>query len=348
MKQYCIILFLLVSWPSLGSAQNGVTEDVPEEVEAGPVVAAELATVQEAEARLALVEAELATAQGSVAVFEAVEEAEATAENTIVCLGRWDSGPDCGPTEEPLHLRRQRGIASEIALVLGNTILIAFPDTNGGYKTLQEAGFTAVNILNEDEDSRTVGTYTAAAMSDSELGESYLIVVLNDALIETQPSHGSLIGIEVVTSRDADPETRYARWRNGFSLPGLGHSGFWIPVGLFASDLSRDAGTGIPFATMPVGLAWGVQFNLKNISLGVSAFASWMVRASTEESTDTGAGFTLQSLALGALINIGGWVAVGAGHAWDFGRADGVDDPGWFFTFGLGPRLINTIAGVAN
>ena len=137
-------------------------------------------------------------------------------------------------------------------------------------------------------------------------------------------------------------DTSYFTVKNSFSLYGVAGtaSGFWIPIGLFATNFKATQ-DGIPLAAFPVGAAFGGRLFVSNgFYLGASAMINYAIYPSTQnQQTGSSSGsVNLQSAAGGALFDIDGYLYLGAAYLKDF-RSSG-DSPGAMFVVGAGPQFL--------
>ena len=130
-------------------------------------------------------------------------------------------------------------------------------------------------------------------------------------------------------------------WYQGIDIGGA--KGLWAPVLLFNSNLKADA-TGIPFASMPVGLAWGKKKYFKNDGyIGLSLMGNWLIYTQGEKDTDltTINSFSFKNVGLGVLLDLNDAIYLGYAYGLDF--RSGSKDPGGMFVFGFGPKLISSL-----
>jgi hypothetical protein len=193
----------------------------------------------------------------------------------------------------------------------------------------------------------SAGDVTIAKVAHKSLNVSKSTVVVpldelrvldNQALVTVRVDFNSLAGKPPRASHIG-----YFRLKNSASLYGLAKSGtgFWLPVGLFATDF-KNTQDGISLAAFPVGLAWGVRFYLpgKSQYIGTSAAVNWAIYRAPSDMTMPGdsQGFSLQSAAVGVLADLSGYAYVGGAYIADF--REGQSSPGWVFVVGAGPQLL--------
>jgi hypothetical protein len=99
---------------------------------------------------------------------------------------------------------------------------------------------------------------------------------------------------------------------------------------------------GIPFASFPIGIAWGMRFFIVgDFYLGGSVMINYAIYPSTQNQTTTAGGnssVNLQSGAVGGLLDVDGYLFVGGAYLAEFGA--NARSPGGMFVVGIGPRLL--------
>ncbi len=127
-----------------------------------------------------------------------------------------------------------------------------------------------------------------------------------------------------------------------------GSSGVWIPTLQFSSNLKSSA-DGIPFASLPIGLAWGAKLLVHRSNyIGGSVMANWLLFNQPVNSVPSpdATSFTVKALTVGVLFDVNNWASLGVVYGKDF--ESGVSDPGFMVVFGFGPRLIQSLKGKDN
>jgi hypothetical protein len=116
---------------------------------------------------------------------------------------------------------------------------------------------------------------------------------------------------------------------------------FWIPVGLFSTNFKRTE-DGIPFASMPIGLAMGWKWYFSNDShIGLSVVGNWLIYPKSEVVTTSGEKrkvYNLSAVSLGLLFDLRNYLYVGYAYGWDL-KKDG-RDPRNMFVIGFAPDLL--------
>jgi hypothetical protein len=156
-------------------------------------------------------------------------------------------------------------------------------------------------------------------------------------------------------------------WSMGGAIP------FWFPVGLVGTNFQPiESGSGVPIAALPAGLAFGIKFELgRGFFLGASAFCNWSIQPQTGGAAhalpypgkgenvvpsptrgggsghfatgDTGNTITLKALAAGGLVDVGGYLLLGAAATVDFTRKEPAVTP--IFVVGVGQRFLEFLSG---
>jgi len=123
--------------------------------------------------------------------------------------------------------------------------------------------------------------------------------------------------------------------------------GFWFPTLQFSSNL-KSTTDGVPFASLPIGFAWGGKYtkvkkkNQKEVQnyIGASLMANWLIYTQPENTSPaTSNSFNLQGGTLGVLIDINDVITIGYAHGFNF-RTDN-NNPGSMFVLGFGSKAIN-------
>jgi hypothetical protein len=124
--------------------------------------------------------------------------------------------------------------------------------------------------------------------------------------------------------------------------------GFWIPVFLFSSNL-KSGENGIPFAAMPIGVAWGwKKFNSKGKYKGVSVMGNWLIYSEGEENEDftTSTNFSVSNISIGTIIDLNDVIYLGYAYGFDF--RTNISDPGHMFVLGFGSGAIRYLKSNKN
>lgn len=157
-------------------------------------------------------------------------------------------------------------------------------------------------------------------------------------------AHKELVTVQVAHGDSTNPTitTRYFRHDHKGQLYGRG--GFWLPVGLFSSNL-RSGDEGIPFAAMPVGIGWGARYHWsRNIFAGVSVIASWLVSPELDAGGKRTGSYAASGLTLGGVIDAGGYLLVGGAYGFDF--RSGHENPGALLVVGPAPKLLEFVTSL--
>lgn len=127
---------------------------------------------------------------------------------------------------------------------------------------------------------------------------------------------------------------------NLYQAFGAETAGFWMPSVLFSSNL-RSTEDGVPFASLPIGLAWGAKYtSQKGRYVGFSVMANWLIYTQPENSTiDTSTSFNLGGLTYGLAVDINDVITLGYAYGNNFRK--GYSDPGHMFVLGFGSKALN-------
>jgi hypothetical protein len=233
-----------------------------------------------------------------------------------------------------------------------DVILIRFYDANGNPTTASGAG---INSFSTSINNTQVDT---AVLDANGLGRNYFAVALNDGdplgkkICDTR--HRDLIQI-TANSSSGGGFSVIARRENlwdvyGYNVGSNGVLGFWVPVGIFASNL-KPTDQGIEFSAMPFGGALGGRWWLNpEAYLGFSMAGMYAI-ASTSEKTGSGSStgntILVSSAAAGVIVDISSYVYVSGTYQWRFapGTPSERGDPGFMVGFGAGPGLLSLLAG---
>lgn len=160
--------------------------------------------------------------------------------------------------------------------------------------------------------------------------EFYFTIDLNE--LGDAPGNKEIITVTVTGKNDVLLSKGYFKYFNDSQL--YPNYGFWLPVGLFSSDLRKDS-LGLTFFAHPIGFAWGNKFNFKNWYLGTSlAFNYTVSRSRTNENV------YFNDASTTALIDINGFGYVGYNVPWDLGKSQNNS-----FVIGVGANLIQLLRG---
>lgn len=123
------------------------------------------------------------------------------------------------------------------------------------------------------------------------------------------------------------------------SFGGSDLKGFWIPLLQFSSNLQSTA-EGIPFASLPIGLGWGVKkIGRRGGYIGVTLMGNWLFYNQPDNIPNADVNsFTVSALTYGGMIDINNVITIGGVYGNDL-RKDQAD-PGFMFVLGFGPRLM--------
>ncbi len=193
--------------------------------------------------------------------------------------------------------------------------------------------------------------------------------------------NGALLKIVVKLENQTTDYLWYTRVHRPLTLYRIGGSRVpvWIPAGLFGSNFRRTSPEGgVPFAVLPAGVAIGGKYHFaEGFHLGLSALALYTILPTTqvesseakeypggsmdfEPSPNAGGGsvdfvddagidsdrttrLSLLSLTVGGLVDVGGFLLVGGGAAWDFTSPRRTPSP--IFIIGVGPSLLSLLQG---
>ncbi len=239
-------------------------------------------------------------------------------------------------------------------VTVGDSLLVRFFDNTGKVLSGPNVKVAAVRFSSEGEthvlDS---GSDAVAAFNDS-ASATFLAAPFPEEW-ESSVYNRQLVKIEILFG-DQKKKVLYARYKRNVHL--YTTSGFWVPVGLFGSNLQKTS-AGLIFSAQPVNLGWGVKWHIGDgkFYLGASAIAGWSItnvdkpeesssetdpsgESNTNNSQDS---FTLESGALGLLLDVNSWFYVGASNLFDF--RSGHDNPGIVYTIGPGTALLSQAVG---
>ena len=122
-----------------------------------------------------------------------------------------------------------------------------------------------------------------------------------------------------------------------------GKSGFWLPVLQFSSNL-KSTEEGVPFASQPIGLAFGAKRLIKRKSyIGGSLMFNWLFYNQPQNSLPTSStnSFTVKAVTYGVNFDFGNWITLGVVYGRNFQK--GVPNPGYMMTIGFAPKLIQSV-----
>jgi hypothetical protein len=232
-------------------------------------------------------------------------------------------------------------------------VQVAFFDGKGGQMTVKDAMVDSVKFF-RDQGSDPVYAVTAAPFEDGNCvpipGDGKLGQLLKD-------KDGALYRIEVVFKDGSSLQLKpkYLRRANKWQAYGwdpfeLDLLGFWLPVGLFGTNLKSTA-NGIDFVAVPIGVALGGKWWARdNLFIGGSVLATWTIAHTTSDTSmasgtatgSSGSVTTAKNLGIGGLIDVGGYAYFGG--IWVADLTSKHDNPGFMFLAGLGPAAIKAIA----
>lgn len=198
--------------------------------------------------------------------------------------------------------------------------------------------------LNKDVDGTILKKYIPA---DRELGMTDFNIYLDGILSANQMEHLDDLFFKISIKKTDENisiieyyKAKYfiSDWSNYNSF-GANTSGFWLPSLLFSSNL-KETETGIPFASLPIGIAYGKKYNTKNQRyVGLSVMANWLIYTEPENSSiESSNSFNLQGATLGILVDFNDVISVGIANGFNFKK--GENDPGLMFVLGFGAEAI--------
>ncbi|RYE26540.1 MAG: hypothetical protein EOP51_00290 [Sphingobacteriales bacterium] len=116
--------------------------------------------------------------------------------------------------------------------------------------------------------------------------------------------------------------------------------GFWFPILLFSSNL-KSTSQGVPFASLPVGAAWGLKYiTNKGRYVGWSVMGNWLIYTEPENTSISAANsFHLASATLGTIIDFNDVCTIGYAHGFDF--KTGGSNPGHMLVIGFGSKVLS-------
>ncbi len=233
----------------------------------------------------------------------------------------------------------------------GNLLLVYVGDGSG---TLGAAGVSAIKVSVYPPNQPT-GTQVTCADSGStaspNLANSYFWPCwIESGAASTQPFTVSFPDaaqndtIDVAVTAGTTDYHRFGRFTQPLSWASNA-SGFWIPIGLFGTDFHANS-DGITLAALPVGVAWGGQYNFSGTNyLGLSIILDWTIAPQKTDGTNSG-NYTLSAGSLGGIVDLDGYVYLGYAYAADV-RAlagnSGYTNPGSMFVVGVGPKLLEVL-----
>lgn len=135
-------------------------------------------------------------------------------------------------------------------------------------------------------------------------------------------------------------ETEFFNPRQHYQSLGQDLGGFWIPTLLYSTNF-KSTNEGIPFASLPIGIAYGWKFfGKKGGYIGVSGMGNWLIyNQPSTSSTTVNSSFNLQAITGGVLFDFSDVVSLGCVYGKDF-RSNG-SDPGLMFVLGIGSKALS-------
>jgi hypothetical protein len=141
----------------------------------------------------------------------------------------------------------------------------------------------------------------------------------------------------------ARAEGTYISTRGAYSgiIPNDGKWGLWFPALQFSTNF-RATAQGIPFATLPIGAAFGSKwyYGSTGAYVGCSLMANWFLYKRTGDNTaEDNEAFTFNSLTIGVLLDVSDYVTLG--YAYGFQFASNAEHPGSMFVIGIGTEVFS-------
>lgn len=115
--------------------------------------------------------------------------------------------------------------------------------------------------------------------------------------------------------------------------------GIWFPTLQFSSTLTTSS-DGVPFASLPIGIAWGKKYTTKKGTyFGLSIMGNWLIFTQPFNSDlSSSSSFAISNITLGGLIDLNDIVTIGYAYGWSF--REGSPNPGNLFVLGFGSESI--------
>ena len=213
---------------------------------------------------------------------------------------------------------------------------IAFLKSTGDSISLLDMGLLSIDIVIDNN-------VTTTTLANGDLNN-------NTYHLELSSIHGAMnqqiIHIRLNYSDDGKKkyyvkagDDWYFKYYNNWTFYGAfgtNTAGFWAPTNIYSSNFHASS-SGLTFASLPVGLAWGGKYNLPNspFYFGASFFANYTILKSNDQSNVTFTGYSV-----GALLDFGNFLAAGVAYQQDW---TGTIKSGWSIVFGISPGLLNLI-----
>ena len=132
-------------------------------------------------------------------------------------------------------------------------------------------------------------------------------------------------------------ETKFYNPKQHYQSLGQNLGGFWIPTLLYSTNF-QATNDGIPFASLPIGIAYGWKFFGKRGNyVGISGMGNWLIYNQTS-STSANNTFNLQGLTGGLLLDFSDVASIGFAYGKNFKK--GGSDPGFMFVLGIGSKAL--------
>lgn len=172
-------------------------------------------------------------------------------------------------------------------------------------------------------------------------------LVLKDYFNGIELKHYSVVTIQVMANNsnyELNNSIYYGRYfiSNFTKYQAFGNDlgGFWFPALQFSSNL-KSTTEGVPFASLPIGIAWGAKYSKqKGKYFGASVMANWLIYTQPENTSPaTSNSFNLQGATAGILFDINDVITIGYAYGFDFTTSN--TDPGHMFVLGFGSKAIN-------
>jgi hypothetical protein len=141
---------------------------------------------------------------------------------------------------------------------------------------------------------------------------------------------------------DSKSETGYF---HASKIEKYGAGGFWIPMLAFSTN-GKSTANGIPFASLPIGLAWGGKLFVKRSHyIGASLMGNWLIYNQPSNSLPdvNTSSFTVKALTYGIMFDFDNYGGVGVVYGRNFQK--GVPNPRYMATINFGPALIQLLKG---
>ncbi len=135
--------------------------------------------------------------------------------------------------------------------------------------------------------------------------------------------------------------TRFHNPKQLYQALGQDLKGFWFPTLLFSTNF-KSTESGIPFASLPIGLAWGCKFYGKKGGgfVGISGMGNWLIYTQDSRSTTTSnTSFNVAGITGGVLVDFSDVISIGYAYGANF--KSGGKDPGSMFVLGVGSKALN-------